>query len=536
MSPDRISEEADGELLQEYTDSQDAQAFAEITRRHGAMVLGVSQRITRNTHDAEDVVQEAFVELAHKAGSISSLPGWLHRVATNIAKTKIRSAVRRREREQASIEIQDSEPSSWETISPHVDAVLAELPLEMREVMVLHFLEGASQAEIAQRLSMNQSTVSRRLKWGVEQLRVRLRHTGVITSFGILSMLMAENAAATTAPKAVMATLGKMAMVGLGSGESTAGASTSLLHGEMARAAAIIVVGVVGIGALAYFFAEPGAGAPLRTVAADYQLDNGMAAPSGPAAAALAGPRDRVGRGILALSDDAVVGDYEIVTDPHRFAMGSSGRGAAAQIGDLPTLPGDDVAEESPMAGADARGAGGVGSVADMMAGHHGAYRPLHGGGSAAAAGDESLDGAGFGVNGGADGAAGNFANTAAGSSRAIDGAWAVNTATGSGWTGETAAGAEGSAGTGAGSASVSINSFAANAEMLWAFTDMGLYAYDWHSGQWLNGSGGHQLADPTRNIRVDGAGNVIMTVNAGGEQRDQIIGRVSAPTPPAGE
>ena len=504
------------------------------------MVLGVSQRITRNTHDAEDVVQEAFVELSHKAGSISSLPGWLHRVATNIAKTKIRAAVRRREREQASIEIQDSEPSSWEAISPHVDAALSELPPEMREVMVLHFLEGASQAEIAQRLSMNQSTVSRRLKWGVEQLRVRLRHTGVITSFGILSMLMAENAAAVTAPKAVMATLGKMAMVGLGSGESTAGASTSLLHGEMARAAAVIVVGVVGIGALAYFLAGPGDGASLRTVVADYQLDNGMATPSGPAAAgataALAGPRDHLGRGVTAMNDNPVAGDYEITTDRHRFAMGSAGRGAAAQIGDLPTLPGDEVAEEPPMAGADARGAGGVGSVTDMMAGHYGAYRPLHGGGSAATAGDESLDGAGFGVNGGADGAAGSSANMAGGTASAIDGALAVNTGTGSGWTGGSAAGAEGSAGTDVGSGDVSINSFAANAEMLWAFTDMGLYAYDWARGEWLNTPGGQHPSDPSRNIRIDGAGNVIMTVYAGGQMRDQVIGRVTAPDPASEE
>ncbi len=69
-------------LLQRYVRTRDNEAFGELTRRYAGLVYGACLRITRNHADAEEVAQECLLELAMKAGTIStSLPGFLQDVA-----------------------------------------------------------------------------------------------------------------------------------------------------------------------------------------------------------------------------------------------------------------------------------------------------------------------------------------------------------------------------------------------------------------------------------------------------------------------
>src|SRR5262245_14187245 len=60
----------DRELLDHFVSRREEAAFAALLERHGAMVLGVCRRILRDTHDAEDACQAAFLVLARKAGSV----------------------------------------------------------------------------------------------------------------------------------------------------------------------------------------------------------------------------------------------------------------------------------------------------------------------------------------------------------------------------------------------------------------------------------------------------------------------------------
>src|SRR5690349_5883277 len=91
----------DAELLRRYARRQDADAFAELLQRHTRLVFSVARRITGNLHDAEDVTQACFLEMARMAGSIdTSLPGWLHSAATFRSLNMVRDTATRRRYER----------------------------------------------------------------------------------------------------------------------------------------------------------------------------------------------------------------------------------------------------------------------------------------------------------------------------------------------------------------------------------------------------------------------------------------------------
>src|SRR5207245_6177275 len=75
---------SDAQLLERFARQRDEAAFEVLVWRHGAMVLGVCQRVLHHRHDAEDAVQATFLALVRQARSISrraSVGSWLHKVA-----------------------------------------------------------------------------------------------------------------------------------------------------------------------------------------------------------------------------------------------------------------------------------------------------------------------------------------------------------------------------------------------------------------------------------------------------------------------
>src|SRR5436305_6189373 len=79
---------SDGDLLARFTVDRDPAAFAELVRRHEAMVLNVCRRLLGNGADADDAFQATFFLLARKARSIrkrDSVGSWLHGVAHRLS-------------------------------------------------------------------------------------------------------------------------------------------------------------------------------------------------------------------------------------------------------------------------------------------------------------------------------------------------------------------------------------------------------------------------------------------------------------------
>src|SRR5579871_1594480 len=96
LADERRRQAGDRDLLQAFTRYNEADAFAELLRRHGPMVLRLALHLLHQRQDAEDVFQAVFLTLARKASSLrneSSAAGWLYRVTWRLA---LRSRAARR--------------------------------------------------------------------------------------------------------------------------------------------------------------------------------------------------------------------------------------------------------------------------------------------------------------------------------------------------------------------------------------------------------------------------------------------------------
>jgi len=248
--------QTDAALLASYSSSRDAEAFAQLAARYSQLVYGICMRITRSAHDAEDLSQECFLKLAEQSGMINvALPGWLHSLAWTLANNASRaSATRRRHEEAAMRDAAAADEVSWDDVSDHVDDALAELPEDLRDVLVSHFLLGKTQQDTADILGIDQSTVSRRLEKGISELREKLRKVGVVVSVALLATLLTGNAASAAVPATLTAALGKMALAGVGkAGVAASAGTTATVAAVKLKIAAVIATSVVAaVGVVAY--------------------------------------------------------------------------------------------------------------------------------------------------------------------------------------------------------------------------------------------------------------------------------------------
>jgi RNA polymerase sigma factor (sigma-70 family) len=206
-------------LLRRFSEAGDHAAFAEIIRRYAGVVFAACQRIVRDPARAEDVSQETFFRLMRRPDAVSqSLGAWLHTAATNLAVDAVRSDSARHRREQeyaqdlAREQEQPAEVTSWSELSPHIDAALAELPDEFREILVAHFLQGRPQNELAAEAKISAATMSRRIRSAIEALQDNLRGKGLTLAPLALIGLMHDNALQAV-PVSLTAGLGKMTMI-----------------------------------------------------------------------------------------------------------------------------------------------------------------------------------------------------------------------------------------------------------------------------------------------------------------------------------
>ena len=160
---------SDTDLLGDYLATGDADSFTQIVKRHSALVMGVCKRATGNVHDAEDAFQSTFMVLAKNASKVrkvESLPSWLYGVAFRVAMrlNKVRTRLKTMT-DELDVPVRDDpfEELNVQFLHQKTDEAIQRLPDKLRGPIVLRYLMGKSNAEVAESLSVNVSTVEGRL-------------------------------------------------------------------------------------------------------------------------------------------------------------------------------------------------------------------------------------------------------------------------------------------------------------------------------------------------------------------------------------
>ncbi len=160
--------------------ARDEAAYEELVRVHGPRMLAVATRYLPRAADAEDALQEAFVNVVRSVANFkraSSLETWLHRIVVNCALMALR---RRRRKPETTLEasiLEDGASSTlrrWAPPSAH-DAVAStemralvrrsvdRLPEAQRSVLLLRDVDALELKAIAVLLDVGLSTVKIRL-------------------------------------------------------------------------------------------------------------------------------------------------------------------------------------------------------------------------------------------------------------------------------------------------------------------------------------------------------------------------------------
>ena len=167
--------------------ARDQDALGELYDRYGGLVLGLATRVLGRPGEAQEVVQETFIQVWNKAHGYdparSSVSTWLILLGRSRAIDRLRS---RKAAERAGDALRAESPTHASPSGPadvlfrerrqRLRGELARLPAEQREVLELAFYEGLTQSEIAERTGVALGTVKTRTLLAMKKLRAALRN------------------------------------------------------------------------------------------------------------------------------------------------------------------------------------------------------------------------------------------------------------------------------------------------------------------------------------------------------------------------
>ncbi|MCX7916269.1 MAG: sigma-70 family RNA polymerase sigma factor [Verrucomicrobiae bacterium] len=171
----------DDVALVERLKARDKEALAELVRRHGSKIYGVALQITRDQHEAEEVVQDALVNIWNKIEFFegrSALTSWLYRVTANAALMRLRRNKKfeqnvsldatREEDELPVIELPDTKSVPTRALTQtelgeRMRAAIDALAEPYRTTVLLADVEEMSMEEIAEAMGATVPAVKSRL-------------------------------------------------------------------------------------------------------------------------------------------------------------------------------------------------------------------------------------------------------------------------------------------------------------------------------------------------------------------------------------
>ena len=172
----------------------DAQAFEVLLSRYRKGIYNFLYRSTRSTESAEDLYQEVFLRVVHRASSYnekSKFSSWIYAIARNLCIDHARRMSHRRHR---SLDAPNRQREDGGTLLDRVDdptvnvdrgAVSLELrdkiaeavetlPEDQREVFLMRHIQGMPFQAIAETIETPLNTVKSRMRYALERLRTEL--------------------------------------------------------------------------------------------------------------------------------------------------------------------------------------------------------------------------------------------------------------------------------------------------------------------------------------------------------------------------
>jgi RNA polymerase sigma-70 factor (ECF subfamily) len=176
------SKEEERELLRRVA-AGDQAALGELYDRFSGLLLALARRVLGNDQDAEEVLQEVFLQVWNQARrydpSRSSVSTWLVLITRSRAIDRLRSRqVKDRTLQGLKQENPDRHTSPegpgsvlWSERRERLRNEMGELPAEQRQILQLAFFKGMTQSEIAQSTGIPLGTVKTRTLLAMKKLR-----------------------------------------------------------------------------------------------------------------------------------------------------------------------------------------------------------------------------------------------------------------------------------------------------------------------------------------------------------------------------
>jgi len=181
---------SDDELLRECR-AGDRRAFEQLVEKYQKTVFNIALRMVRDSEDAEDIAQAAFIRVYRKLDTFNhelKFFSWLYRIVVNESLNFLRQRRRHEtlderstaEADQAAVEGMPGDEEPGEETEQKIQSGLMELSVEYRAVVVLRHFQEMSYAEIGQVLGIPEKKVKSRLFTARTMLRQILVKKGMM--------------------------------------------------------------------------------------------------------------------------------------------------------------------------------------------------------------------------------------------------------------------------------------------------------------------------------------------------------------------
>ena len=155
-------------------------ALCRIYEKYRKDLLRLAAILSNNVSDAEDIVHDVFVSFAQSTETFKlsgNLKSFLLTCVANRARNKNRANQRRQTNgldEAESVVSQSKSPEQWMIQSEELrrwSDIMAQLPYEQREAVILHLRASMKFRQIAQSQDVSVNTVKGRYRYGLDKLR-----------------------------------------------------------------------------------------------------------------------------------------------------------------------------------------------------------------------------------------------------------------------------------------------------------------------------------------------------------------------------